>query len=356
MPTSTRQHPRNTLIGLVMACLSLPASLAAARDVMIVGTPHPSGLQPRASPEHLGQAVAALASYRPTAVCIEADDAEQIQSALQDLPRYGGMLAQFAAPQMAMAPLQQAGLGLPAPAAREQAAALLRRTALDADEQLRLIQLQLATYDVWSAVLNWSGLADKAGARKQLGASTTDTLERLATSQNEIATLAIPLARGNGLRSLCAVDAMGEETWVGELVQTPGMLQAMSDPDLHAGIERMNALQGEQWQPRAGAGALRQFLGWINSDAFARLDLATQWDVFDDPRWRADGQRRLMFWHARNAAIASRLMREAGKPTGERVLLVIGAAHRPFLEEDLRARRWVRVVPATGYLTADDLR
>jgi len=49
-------------------------------------------------------------------------------------------------------------------------------------------------------------------------------------------------------------------------------------------------------------------------------------------------------WHARNAAIQHELLRAMAGSNGDRTMLPIGAAHRPFLEASLRALPWVTVV------------
>lgn len=45
--------------------------------------------------------------------------------------------------------------------------------------------------------------------------------------------------------------------------------------------------------------------------------------------------------------------RALARGAGERVVLIIGAAHRPFTEADLRAQPWIEVQPANRLLGAD---
>lgn len=51
-----------------------------------------------------------------------------------------------------------------------------------------------------------------------------------------------------------------------------------------------------------------------------------------------------MLWHARNTAMQHELLRAMAGSNGDRTTLLIGAAHRPFLEATLRALPWVTVV------------
>jgi pheromone shutdown protein TraB len=45
-------------------------------------------------------------------------------------------------------------------------------------------------------------------------------------------------------------------------------------------------------------------------------------------------------------ASPSRYSRVAASRSGERIMLIVGAAHRPFIEEILHALRWIKVEPA----------
>ncbi len=64
-------------------------------------------------------------------------------------------------------------------------------------------------------------------------------------------------------------------------------------------------------------------------------------------------RRRLMHWHARTAQVSSELFRALAKGPEERVMLIIGAAHRPFNEAEMRAQPWLAVEPASALLGAE---
>lgn len=97
--------------------------------------------------------------------------------------------------------------------------------------------------------------------------------------------------------------------------------------------------------------ALTQMLAFMNSDVFAEYDREHQWELlreFDNE----DGafHRRLMYWHARTAQISSELYRALAKGPEERVLFIVGAAHRPFNEAEMRAQPWLTVEQAATLL------
>lgn len=330
----------------------LAVSLATAATITVVGTPHLSHLDPAASPAQSLPVVARLAEFKPTVVCIEAMPGERVEQFLADPDRHGELLRHFAHSAVQLAPDQQLRVGLDRQGARAAARVLERQASpLGADQRLRLISLQLAAYEPWSAVLNWTYLDETArgSAAETIGTLAAERLEELSGSGNEIAALAIPLARQAGQRRLCAVDSFVDEATVQTLAEA--LMPMIRDADIQAGIQAFNSEQAGRWSPERGNGLL-ELMAWMNSPEWAERDRATQWDIFDSGKHDA-ATRRLMLWHARNAEIQTWLFRTLAEADGERPLLLIGGAHRPFVEEALEAHRWLNVLPAHSLLTAD---
>lgn len=340
-----------------LTCLIAPASLvlataASAATLTVVGTPHLRSLDPAASPAQRQLVVNRLAAFEPSIVCVEAMPGERVEQFMGDPLEHGELLRHFAHTAVQLGPDQQVRLGLDRRAARAEAATLEHRQApLESGERLRLIGLQLAAFEPWSALLNWHGL-DESGhtsAADTLGAMAVERLQQLAQSNNEIVTLAIPLARRAGHRRLCAVDSFVDEATVQTLAED--LMPLIGDADIRADLEAFAAERGRRWAPDREDG-LVELLAWMNSSEWAERDRATQWDIFDSGSH--DGAtRRLMLWHARNAEIQTWLFRTLAEVDGERPLLLIGGAHRPFIEQALEAHRWIEVVPAHSLLAPE---
>lgn len=347
MPSTPRRR-RLRALALALLAAALPAT---AQTVMVAGTPHLAMLDPAPTATQRAQAIAALDRFAPTLVCIEALPGERIEALAVEPARHGELLRIFAGDALELGQRMQLRLAVAAASARAQAEAdAARWDALDDAGRLRLVGLQLAGYEPWSALLNWSHLSASAreGAAKALGARTVERLDELLASPNEIAALVVPLARQRGHHRLCAVDSLIDEASTQALV--PELMPMLSDPAITRGLE---ALQGEaaaRWS-RGGDDSLLALLRWHNSADYASRDRAAQWDIFRGDRQSHDaGLRRLMLWHARNGEIAAGLFRAVASAEGERVLLVIGAAHRPFLDAALAAQPWMRVVDPSSVL------
>lgn len=349
MATPRRSLPLTRRLALLLVAALLPA-LATGAEVLVLGSAHLAQLQPASTPAQQAVVVERLARFAPTRVCIEAVPGESVEAFAADPARYGELLSTFAMNAVRLAGEQQVRRQRPAAQARIDAAGLVARASLDETQRLTLVSLQLAAYEPWSAALNWSALspATRESAAAVLGAAAVERLEALAASDNEIASIALRLARRLGQRELCAVDPFADELGVNALADE--LLPRLSTPVVQQGLEALNAEQAKHWRADRPDGLLG-LLRWMNSDDYARADLAAEWAVFDNAAGEHDaGRRRLMLWHARNAEITARLARELARKDGGRTLLLIGAAHRPFLQASLRALPWVDVVDGQALL------
>lgn len=346
----TQPLQRIFTIALVGGLALLPPS-AAQGQVMVVGTPHLSRLQPAPSAEQLLELIARLAAFAPTLVCVEAIPGERVQQFAANPHEYGELLATFARDAVRLAPEQQLRLSVDGRGAREEARTLERQPgALDPAARVRLIALQLAGYEPWSAVLNWTMLTDaeRESAQERLGRDAAERLRTLSASPNEIAAVAIPLARRMGHRRLCAADIFADELAVQSL--EPALLPLLRDTTIARTLDALNARQATHWRPGRPDGLVTLYR-WMNSDEYATMDRRSQWEPFARSAAPHDaGKRRLALWHARNSDIAAHVFRAAASAEGARTLLIIGASHRPFIEQALRAQPWVGVVSAADRL------
>jgi len=87
----------------------------------------------------------------------------------------------------------------------------------------------------------------------------------------------------------------------------------------------------------------------INSPDYLNADVEAQWHLFY--RTGLKSQRdvtRAALWEARNLNISSRVSQASAFHPGGRVLVVIGAAHKPFLDQYLSQMMDVEIVQLRG--------
>ena len=349
------------LIVLTASPLALITSGAArAQTVTIVGTQHLRGLETAPTQEQYDHTISALSAFAPTQVCVERMGGARIQALAQDPMRnamtfnpdtHGRPLSNIIIP---LGVEMQARLGALPADARDEARRLADQwDEIDQNDRLRLIALQIAGYAFHSAVLNWTYLEPEAqeAAAEGLLMPAIDVLDEMAASSHEVYALAVPIARRAGLHELCTADSLEYETAGMQAAIKFGGQAILERPDVSALLEDYVETMTSKWQPGSGAAALTRMLAYMNSDDFAAFDLENQWELLRRSDNEAGAfQRRLMFWHARTAQISSELYRALAQGPDERVLFIVGAAHRPFNEAEMRAQPWLTVEPASQLL------
>jgi hypothetical protein len=334
-----------------------------AQTVTVVGTRHLTGLEIPPDQAQFDHAVDALLSFRPTQVCVERMSGARIQTLIADPARHGMTLN----PETHGRPLtsaiipagarMQAELEIRPADARDEARRIAASgQALAAEDRIRLIALQLAGYEFHSAVLNWSYLdeTEQARARQTIPAEDAEAMSGFLASVHEVYSLGMPLARRAGLNALCTADSLEDESAGMRLALGHGGEDILDSPHVRSRFDALTQSWQEAWRPEDGPGALTAMLRRFNGPEFAEMDRRLQWETlleFDTP----DGafRRRLMLWHARTSEISAEIYRALSEGPDERVMLIIGSAHRPFTEADLRSQPWLEVRPALEYLGED---
>ena len=344
-------------VWLAATCLVTPA---LGQTITVVGTAHLTGLDHPPNTEQLAHTVEALSAFEPTQVCVERMSGERIEVLMADPERNAMTLRPETAGRPIATIIVPTGVEMQAmlekrPAdARDDAQRLVTRwDDLDTAERLRVIGLQLAGYEFHSAVLNWSYLddAERNEAVDMFGAHITQRLEETLHSILEVYALGLALARKAGLHQLCSADSQEDETRGMQVARAYGGEALLEDPEVRARIDSLREQSAQAWQPETGPHALTAMLRFYNSDEFAEIDRRLQWETLRELDNEAGAfQRRLMYWHARTAEISAELFRTLAKGRAERVIFIIGAAHRPFTEADLRAQPWVEVKSASMLL------
>jgi hypothetical protein len=322
-----------------------------AQTVTIVGTAHLNQLEKAPNHMQLERAVNAMSMFDPTQVCIEVMSGERIEVLDADPSRHGTLLRYFASDIVRAGSEQQRRLEIRPSDARKEAREMVEKwDQLSGEDRGRLIQLQMAGFEFYSAVLSWSYLTkeEKEDISAKMGKQTRDILQRRLKSNFEVLTLAIPLAKKAGLHELCYADSAEDEVTGTVSAHGIGLDKILEKEEVKNKFVELNAYSNSLWQPESGPDALVRMLIEYNSEEYAATDRKLQWETLHDlDNEKGASIRRLMYWHARSSEINAELYRALGQGPDERVLFIVGAAHRPFNEAALRSQPWIKVKPAT---------
>lgn len=322
--------------------------------MLILATEHLRALGEDFDPALLTSLVDGLGGFGPDAVAVEALPPEEIsrligEASEKPVGAAADLLAAFAGDAARYGREAQESLGLSrAEAAARADSDLAALHEPDAAARRALALHLLAAYDLPSALLQWAYLPEEhRSAEGAMTASIASFLSRRLESPNEIVSIGVAVARRRGLNRLLSVDDHVDD----EVGLTTGLNEALGRelPGNSAYAELLASSYTQEANSRlpkaAKEGDLLPLYLRINSPEFLNEDVSRQWHLFFRTELPSKADRaRVALWEARNLNIAGRIRAaSAGYPRG-RVLVVIGAAHKPFLDRYVSQMMDIEVV------------
>lgn len=350
--------------------LRAPIEDAERTQVLVLGTEHLSTLGERFTPGLLDSLLDVLAAFEPDVIAVEAlppAEVDRLAKAAGSSEASAQILAAFAGDASHYGREAQAALGLTYEGAAAATEAMLREGAAPGDEARRSLCLHLlAAYDLPSALVQWSYLP--VAARLPVAGvspAVAEFLNRSVSGSNEITSIGVALARRLDLQTIASIDDHVDD----EVGIATGMNEVLAEE--LAGTAAFQELAGSSYIREAGerlpaaaaTGDLLALYQEINSPEHLSADVAAQWHLFYRTRLQSGLDRaRAALWEARNQNIASRIRQASAFRAGDRVLVVIGAAHKPFLDQylglmmDVEVLQLAEVVKRAGRVPQGDVR
>lgn len=312
-------------------------------QVLVLGTVHLRELGPGFDPAALNPVLDRLAAFRPDIITIEAEPGEECDLAARHPAKYG---LDYCAPTEAA----KAATGLDLPAALAEVDRTLKAwPAQPAPAQRRrLAALFLAANDSASAYVQWLRLpASERRAGDGLEAPLVEKLGRIGMVNNEDYQVAARLAARLGLERVHPVD-----NHTGDRIDVPDMKAFVR------AIEAAWAVGGaglKARQQREAALAKRPDLlplyRYVNDPEGLRV--LAEANVIPAMRAQSpEGYPRIWVagWEIRNLRMAANIRETFRERPGARVLTIVGASHKPWLDGWLGQLQGVDIVDAAAAL------
>jgi hypothetical protein len=316
---------------------------SARTEVLVLGTPHLASIGPRFRPVMVERLVDTLEAYAPSAIAVESLPPGAIAE-MQQLTAYDSVLSRFAGPQLLYGQRAQTALGIGAGEAAVRADSLLEEAraanapagSMGVDDRLHLVQFLLAAYRHDSAALQWSYLPDSVRrAQTVVGDSAARYFAYRSIRAHEIDAVAIRLARRLELQRVVPIDDHREKDI---LFGMEARLRRQLPVDSVLALQEFAAQVRDRRSRAVARGDLLPFYRYINSDAFLESEVRRQW-LFYYRTGLASGldRSRAALWETRNLLMAAHIRRLTARHPGERVLVLVGASHKPFLDAYLQS-------------------
>ncbi len=320
----------------------------ARNEVVVLGTPHLSGLGETFEPGMLSPLLDRLAAWRPTAIATENLSGLQCDS----LRRYPLRYAETVEVYCPDTTLANQLTGLDVPAANAEAERLLATwpSQPSAAERRRLSAIFLAAGEPGSAVVQWLQLPPEErragnGLNEELVASLEDRKER----RNETYSIAATLAARLGLERLWSVDDHSADRADPADREAYGaaISEAWNNPATHA-------RQAEESRLTAGLtqndGLMIMYRAY-NDPAAPLLTYESDFGAaLTESSPQGYGRGYVAYWETRNLRMVANMRDVLAIKPGTKLLTIVGASHKGYYEAYLDQMHDVVLVDAIEVL------
>lgn len=316
-------------------------------EVLVLGTPHLSGLPEAFRAEMLEPLLARLIRWRPTAIAIE-----NSSGLLCDAMRRQGERQASSVKSYCFDPTDAGkAAGLDVPAANAEAERMLAAwpAAPSPARRRRLALVFLAAGEPASAVVQWLRLpAGERRAGEDLTQALAIVLETRSTRKSEDGLLAAQLAARSGLERVWAVD---DQSFVGASLDDKAygaaVERAWDNPATKARAAADAALYARVGQPD---GLLRLYRAFKSPD-FGKQKYRSDWGAaLTEPSPEGYGRHYVGYWETRNLRMVANIREVLSRSPGTRMIAIVGASHKAYHEAYLGQMRDASLVDAEPVL------
>jgi hypothetical protein len=319
-----------------------PAS-GPANEVLVLGSPHLSQLPKTFQAASLTLLNERLAAWKPQAIAIEAVSGPQCDFMRRYKARYKDSIDSYC---WDTAPARLA-TGLDVAAATEAAEALLAAwpDAPTPAQRRHLAALFLAGGERASALVQWLRLPEaQRRAGDGLDATLVGVLVKLETRMDESLMIGARLAARLGLERLYAMDdhtadsASEDQKSFGD-----ALMKAWDNP----ATKQRTAVDKAQEGLLASADGVLAMYRADNAPGQGALVYHSDFGAaLNEPSAQRFGRQYVGYWETRNLRMAANIRDVLGMRPGQRMLVIVGASHKGYLESYLHQMHDVRIVDA----------
>jgi len=319
-------------------------------EVIILGTPHLSGWPKDFDAKNLDPLIDRLAAWKPQAIAVETMSGLQCDTLRRSPQRYADTVESYC---WDTAPARKAtGLDVPAATAEIDKRLADWPEYPTAADRRHLATLFLAAGDRGSALVQWLRLAPaERHAGDGLDAALVAQLEAVHGRRNEEYLIAAPLAARLGLERLEPIDDHSADSAYGtaeeEEVAGAAIMQAWDN----VATTRRKATD-EALKPglKTSEGVLASYRAYNAPEQAQTIYDSDFGAALNEPSAQRFGRQYAGYWETRNLRMAANIREVLGATPGQRMLVIVGASHKYYLQAYLNMMHDVRLVDSDTVL------
>lgn len=329
----------------------LKASVNGPRTtVMVLGTPHLRQIPSSVSPAMLSPLLDKISSFQPNVIATEVLTGEDCQNAQAFKIKYDGVLESYCTRQNSIISLASKTTGLSIADAQVEASRMISKLPAKPapEERRRLAAVFGSAGDYGSALVQWLRMpASDRISDRNVSTELKAMLEALAVEQNEVSLIAAPLAVQLKLERLYPSDDHSADSILnsaaGGLTPVIQGLWQIQDAYSAEYRKRISALKSSD--------DLLSLYRFLNSEDGQRGVLNGEWrSALKEESPERYGRQYVAWWETRNLRMAANIRANAGNHPGARVLMIVGASHKPYLDDYLSTMHDIDTTDTNLYL------
>lgn len=318
-----------------------------ANEIMVLGSPHLSQLPKTFGPSSLSLLNERLAAWKPQAIAVEDRSGPQCDFMRRYAARYQEAIDSYC---WDTAPAR-AATGLDVPQATAEAEKLLAAwpAAPSSAQRRRLAAVFLAGGEDASAVVQWLRLpATERRAGDGLDDALVARLHKLEVRPNESVMIAAQLAARLGHERVYAMDDQTAGRPYADRKAAGAAIEKAWDNPANARRKKEDELLDQ------GVGSAEGLLAMYrayNSPAHVAASFEIDFGAaMNEPSPQRFGRAYVGYWETRNLRMAANIRDMVGVMPGTRLLVIVGATHKGYLEAYLHQMHDVRLVDTAPLL------
>ncbi|HEL3784829.1 TPA: hypothetical protein UM046_002605 [Stenotrophomonas maltophilia] len=318
-------------------------------EVLVLGTPHLSGLPKTFTPELLEPLLKRLQAWQPTAIAVENLSGLQCDFMRRNPARYADSVETYC---IDPAPAQ-AATGLDVPSANAEMERLLAQwpTSPTPAQRRRLAAVFLAAGENGSAVVQWLRLPkDERRAADSLTPELVQFLDRRMARPDEVGMIAGVLAARLGLERLWSVDDHTGDAPIlkaQEKAYGAALKAAWDNPASAARFAADESLEANLGKPDGLLALYRNYNAPETAMTVYDSDFGA---ALVEPSTEEFGRNYVGYWETRNLRMVANMRDVLGQHPGSRMLAIVGASHKGYYEAYLNQMHDVQLVSADAVL------
>ena len=216
---------------------------------------------------------------------------------------------------------------------------LLKKERLSTQERKQLLYDFVATANIPSAVIQYKYLQGNPSLfDSEFDRSLMRFLSGKIDNANEYYSMAVPLTFRSDHNIIEPIDNFLEMSF--QKKYFPMFEKDLEEhPEFIAMVMELPVYTKSQQLMNTGVTEkdLTALYEYINSDTYMEQDYKAQWELWLKTEFDSRSDRaRYSYWEMRNLQIAANILTVAAKHPGEKILVIIGSAHKSFLEKYLK--------------------